>query len=162
MDQFITDGAVHDPTPARLWVSDDSNALDRRLEVLAVDIVEGRAPTEMANRRLIRFEMGPFLAMLARDASGDVVRSLVDEAADLILALPEIHRLLDEPAGPPFFETLCDAFLEHRIAHFIGLADQAGARRILEGSPASQRSWRCTTSTIKSTTRRSRPPSRRT
>jgi hypothetical protein len=137
MNQFLTDGAVHDPTPAQLWVSDDSDALVRRLEGLAIDIVEGRAPADMANRRLLLFDMDLFLGNLAGDAAGEYIRSLLDEAQAVapILALPQVERLLDELAGPPFLETLCNAFLEHRIAHFIGLTKQVGVRRILREEP---------------------------
>jgi hypothetical protein len=135
---FMMDGAVEDPTPATLWVSEDNDRLDRELEVLAIGIIQGSAPEPFRDRRLLRIDLADVNAHL--DAGGDpaaFAKALVGEAEGIgaILAVPSLDQTLDQEWGLALLRLLHDSLMNGRLALLIGLTDHVGMERLRRSEP---------------------------
>jgi len=126
---MILDGLAADPSPGQLWVSHDPVALTHRLELLALTIVEGSAPKEFLNRRLLEIKAPVLMQMLREGSDGPTARldAFLHELAkaDVALALRDPQLLLDYQ-DVDVLNAICDALARHSFAWFGGLTDPAG------------------------------------
>jgi hypothetical protein len=135
---MMIDGLVPDPSPGQLWVSQDPAALTHRLELLAIAIVEGRAPEVFLNRRLIEIKAAVIMQMLREGSDGPAARldALLHQLAeaDVALALRDPQLLLDYQ-DVDVLDAICDALARHSFAWFGGLTDPAGLSELCLRKP---------------------------
>jgi hypothetical protein len=136
--RMMLDGLAADPSPGQIWVSQDPAALTHRLELLALTIVEGRAPKEFLNRRLLEIKAATLMQMLSEGSDGPAAQldAFLREVAeaDVTLALRDPQLLLHYQ-DVDVLDAICDALARHSFAWFGGLTDPAGLSELLLRKP---------------------------